>query len=130
MLDKCSFGQEGFSLLETLVSLVVLAGTVTLILQLFSTNMKAIHLSKKYQNAVFFSQMKLEEMLTENEIPIPIKEGLNKNGLRWRITTTPVINGSNFKNSRLYRLEVLVQWPAGNKSKTISLSTLKIYALK
>jgi len=66
MIGKQSviFGKkDGFTLLEVLVAFVLLVTTVTVILQLFSANIKALSRSEDYASAVVRAESKMREIL-------------------------------------------------------------------
>ncbi len=59
----CLKSDNGFTLLETLVAVIVLSSCIVLVMQVFSFNLKTLPSSEKYIRAVFFARSLMEEVL-------------------------------------------------------------------
>jgi len=64
-------GPEGFTLLEILVAFVILATVVTVVLQLFSANLKTLSMSDDYLTATVLADIRMRELLEGGQL----KEG-------------------------------------------------------
>ena len=119
----------GFTLIETLVAIMVLATLLTIILQLFSGGLKASRLSGSYIRAIHHARAKMEEVL----IPSALAEGV----------LSGEIDGSYFWHAKIDYLEppeeelrkrpvdlfmvtVDVRWKEGHRDKHFEISTLTI----
>jgi general secretion pathway protein I len=122
--------QYGFTLMETLVAVMILAISVVVILQLFSGGLKASRLSGDYTRAIFHAREKMNEILLLDELADEVLEGEFNDGFKWRIniayiepdeedeTRTPVVDTFN--------INVDVNWSYGYRKKHFEISTIKI----
>ena len=60
--------RQGFTLLEILVSLSIIAVAVTVVLQLFSADLRAISASENYLSAVTKAEAKMREVLDNEDL--------------------------------------------------------------
>ena len=120
--------EEGFTLLETLVAVMILSLSLVILLQLFSDNLKSAHLSTNYSRAVFLGKMKMEELLETIEASSDVMEGQSEEGYRWAASISPMPDARQPGDLSLYRLTVDIYWEQGFRTKHLSLSTLKVLA--
>lgn len=121
--------QGGFTLLEILVALVILALSLGILLQLLSRNLQSVSQSEAYTRAVMLARMKMEELLVR-EAPVPaILQGELEGGYawsaRWRATDLAGEAGS----LKPFELSVVVQWGQGTAPKQLGLSTIKLFSM-
>lgn len=123
--------ERGFTLLEILVALALLAIAVTVVIQLFSANLKAIYSSEDYINATIKADSKLREVLSDD----------NLSERSWSETTDDgyTIYGDVYKtlkertedlNLDLLEIDLTVRWMVGSREKTINLRTIKVVPKK
>lgn len=120
---------EGFTLLEVLVALVVLATTVVAVLQLFGGGLRLARTAGDHTDAALLASAKLAELepgpLTEGAI-----EGV-EGPYRWirRVTLDPSLLPAQLETPetvrlRLARVNVEVQWGQGRR---FELATLRVW---
>jgi general secretion pathway protein I len=120
---------EGFTLLEVLVALVVLATTVVAVLQLFGGGLRLARAAGDHADAALLASAKLAELepgpLTEGAI-----EGV-EGPYRWirRVTLDPSLLPAQLETPetvrmRLARVNVEVQWGQGRR---FELATLRVW---
>lgn len=123
--------KKGFTLLEILVALALLAIAVTVVIQLFSANLKAIYSSEDYINATIKADSKLREVLSDD----------NLSERSWSETTDDgyTIYGDVYKtlkertedlNLDLLEIDLTVRWMVGSREKSITLRTMKVVSKK
>lgn len=123
--------EKGFTLLEILVALALLAIAVTVVIQLFSANLKAIYSSEDYINATIKAVSKLREVLSDD----------NLSERSWSETTDDgyTIYGDVYKtlkertedlNLDLLEIDLTVRWMVGSREKSINLRTIKVVSKK
>ena len=78
-------GRSGFTLIETLVAMMILAISLVVILQLFSGGLKASRLSDDYTRAVFHAREKMEEILILDELIDGELEGEFEDAYKWKV---------------------------------------------
>lgn len=123
--------EKGFTLLEILVALALLAIAVTVVIQLFSANLNAIYSSEDYINATIKADSKLREVLSDD----------NLSERSWSETTDDgyTIYGDVYKtlkerteelNLDLLEIDLTVRWMVGSREKSINLRTIKVVSKK
>jgi general secretion pathway protein I len=119
-------GKGGFTLLEVLVAFVLLAVTVTVILQLFSSNIKALSSSEDYASAVVRTEAKMREVLDNEQLAENVWSEVSPEGDRFDITVVKAYE-TRTKDLPLKVLEigVTMSWRKGTKDRTVTLKTMK-----
>ena len=123
---------NGFTLMETLVAMMLLAISLVVILQLFSGGLKSGKIADDYARAVFHARDKMEEFLLIDDFEEGTFEGTFDENYRWRVdiklVETEDEDEDEEKNSLvdLYHVDVLVFWPVGGQEKKFQISTLQI----
>jgi general secretion pathway protein I len=119
----------GFTLLEVLVSMAVLAICLTVIMELFSGALKSSHLSDKYLQAVFLAREKAEEVLVSKELSEGVVEGENEAGFKWKAEVHPVLRPEE-ELPKLpfgtFEVRVEVMWGEGRHQRSYVLETRQI----
>jgi general secretion pathway protein I len=118
--------KDGFTLLEVLVAFVLLATTITVILQLFSSNLKALSTSEDYATAVVRAESKMREILDNDELSENTWSETSPEGYRYDIIVAPAYE-TRTKDLPLKILEigVTMYWKTGGKEKSLTLNTMK-----
>ena len=120
---------EGFTLLEVLVALVVLATTVVAVLQLFGGGLRLARSAGDHADAALLASAKLADLE-----PGPLTEG-ETSGIegpyRWtrRVSLAPALlpvepDTPEAARIRLARVKVEVQWAQGRR---FELATLRVW---
>lgn len=125
-MRKNSFTKHGFTLLEVLVALAILAIAVTLVLQLFSTNLRSIITSEDYVRAAMAADERMRE--------ISLAEDLDQGS--WVETdgpyTTRVVVSEVLQEKtdtlplRLLQIELTLSWKKGLRSRSVTLTTARL----
>jgi general secretion pathway protein I len=121
------YRQTGMSLLEVLVAFAILALVLGVIMQIFSSGMRASRLGESYSKAVLLAESKLAEFTPVVGDPINEQGEFGKQ-YRWRIQIEPFDDGGVFENANAVGLSLLrveVEWSDGDKQKRVALSTLR-----
>lgn len=119
----------GFSLLEVLVAFVILALTLSVVMQIFSGGLRNAALADDYSRAVLLAESRLAELSVQ-----PLEgeaRGEFDEKYRWRSTIHPWVDdagaGAQPLPVRLMEIEVWVAWgEEGGGSREIGLSTLQL----
>jgi len=83
-MPEFSTSNKGFTLLEILVAIAILAISLTVILQLFSGGLRSTRVSDRYSRGVFHAREKMEEILVEDRLDEGIREGEFDDAYKWR----------------------------------------------
>jgi len=128
-------GQIGFTLMETLIAIMLLAVSLTLILQLFSGSLKSGKLAGDYERAVFHARAKMNEILLNTTLSAQQLTGEFDDGYRWSAAIAPFVDETDVEDADedqpeenpavdLFEIEVTVFWPQNDKEKKFTISTL------
>lgn len=125
--------QWGFSLLEVLVAFSILAISLGVLLNIFSSGVRMMTLADEYTRA---SQV-AESMLAKVGIEIPVEEGVEQgidgDGFRWTLSVYPYplqLEELDVESLSMvpYRVEVRVEWGDGDPVRSVELTTLRLAA--
>ncbi len=133
--------QNGFTLLETLVAVIVLSISIVIIMQLFSSNLKSLPNSDLHARAVFHARAKMEEVLLADVFMQSQSTGTFDDIFSWTVTIIkeepeniteepenlkPESNKAEQEVSLfdLFRIDLEVFWKNGDKEKSYMISTL------
>ena len=128
---------RGFTLIEILVAISVLAISLVVILQLFSGGLKSVRLSDQYTRAIFYGREKMEEILLMVDLEAGSQEGSQEGEsedlLRWRAEIV-LIEPEEEEVSELpydtLGIVLEVMWQEGEKEKHFQISTMKVVEKK
>ncbi|MEN6317516.1 MAG: prepilin-type N-terminal cleavage/methylation domain-containing protein [Syntrophaceae bacterium] len=121
-------GEEcGFTLLEILVALSILAIAITLILQLYSVNLKAVSISGNVASALVRGDSRLREILAGQPLTDTVWTEVTEDGYRVDVTVSEVLQ-ERTENLPVKLMEVAltIRWYEGTKEKGIKLKTMKM----
>ena len=132
---KAEVSNTGFTLIEILVAISVLAISLVVILQLFSGGLKSVRLSDQYTRAIFFAREKMEEVLLMEDLEEGTREGSQEGEsedlFRWRADVVRVEPDMEEEEASKLPFDTLgimvdVMWQEGEKEKHFQLSTMKV----
>lgn len=118
--------QEGFTLLEVVVAFSLLAVTVTVILQLFSSNLRVLATSEDYAAAVLRAEAKMRDVLDDNDVAEGTSSETTPEGYLVETTVTKVYE----QRTRELPFEVLeigvrLTWRSLLAERSMTLRTMK-----
>ncbi len=129
MKDK----EGGFTLMEIMVAVMVLAITLTVILQLFSGGLKAERLSEDYTRAVYCARSTMETLLLYEEMTPETLTGECDGGFFWQAGISSLAPEEKIKtrnNLVPFRVDLEVNWSPGRGGKKFKLATIHLARLK
>ena len=118
---------QGFTLIETLVAVAVLAISLVVVLQLFSGGLKSGKLSDEYTRGIFYAREKMEELLLSDKLEDGVSEGEFEDGYRWeaeilRLEVTEEDEKLPFES---FGIRVEVIWDTGGGDKHFEIATIR-----
>ena len=132
MFKSRNLQQRGFSLLEILVAFTILAISVGVILNIFSSGVQAAFLAEEYTIAV----QKAESLLAEVGVETDLQDAGSQSGgqgekFQWQVDVSPSdLNIEGLDDQTLayqtYLVIVRVFWQAGENEREVVLQTLKL----
>jgi general secretion pathway protein I len=118
--------KDGFTLLEVLVAFVLLATTVTVVLQLFSSGIKALSRSEDYATAVVRAESKMREILDNEQLTENAWNETSPEGYRFDITVAKVYKArTKDLPMKILEIDITMSWKMGGKDKSLILNTMK-----
>ena len=119
----------GFSLLEVIVALAIMAMGFVTVSQLFSGSVRSIRLSEQYLKGTTLAHSKLGEFEVKN-YRISELEGTfpDEKEYRWKLELSPYTTSLNNRKNNIQLSEVTlnVLWEDAGKKREVELNTLKL----
>lgn len=119
--------QRGFTLLETLVALSVLAISLGVIYQIFGTSLRNMEYAKDYS----YAQMLAESKLSELGKGIPVVEGAIEGEVDekylWRVDMVPLppLQEEDETIKRM-KIDFKITWEENNRTRFIDVRTYRL----
>ncbi len=123
----CLRRADGFTLLEILVAIALLAIALTLVFQLFSGSLNNISASEDYLKAAWEGEVSLRRVLNDDNLQAGTFTEVTANGYRIETTVSEVMKEKT--DSLPYRameIDLAVKWRKGSKEKVTHLKTVKL----
>ncbi len=114
-------GDRGFTLIEILVAIVVMAVALVVIMELFAGGLRAGRASEDYTKGILHAQAVMDTQLLKKQFGSAYSSGDFEDGYQWNSTITTVTD-------TLARIDVEITWTAAGKQKSFKLSSLKLVA--
>lgn len=122
-------GHRGFTLIETLVAISILAISLVVLLQLFSGGLKSSRLSDEYTRGIFHAREKMDEILLAGELTEGVIDGEFDDDFRWRAEARrlDIKEAKDVKLPfRVFNINVDVMWDADGREKHFAISAIKL----
>lgn len=119
--------QGGFTLLEILIALSILATAVTIIFQLFSASLRNIAVSADYVSGVIKAETKMREVLSEEDLAEEAYTESEEDGYTYNVTIKKTLEiKTDAIPVQMMQIDLVVTWTKGVKPRTIRLRTMKM----
>ena len=121
--------EQGFSLLEVVVALMIMAGGFLAVLNLLSGSVRSVDFSGQYLKAVTLANSKMNELEIQN-FTVDDSSGNFKNeeNYRWEVVISPYDSDLNNEESgiQLQKILLKVLWNDDGHTRNIELATLRL----
>jgi general secretion pathway protein I len=122
-----SRNSPGFTLIEVLVALTILALALVVLLQVFGSGLRATSLSERYLMATMLARSVLDDFGTEIPAVAGERSGDIANGYRWTTRATPSRTIAPVKNGDRLQVPLEVQVEISWNGKPVTtLTTLRL----
>ena len=120
-------GEKGFTLLEVLVALAILGIAVTVIIQLFSANLRTLSASEDYVSASLQGAAKMRALLDDNDLDEKAWTEISPEGYRLDIAVKEgLTDRTEMLPVKLLDIALTIQWTKGNRVRSMTFQTLKL----
>ncbi|WP_027358790.1 type IV pilus modification PilV family protein [Desulforegula conservatrix] len=118
---------QGFTLMEILVAVMLLAISLTIIMQQFSGGIRNITLTDSYSKAINHARNLMEEALSEPKLLEGTQSGTIDDEFRWTRTMTfiPPVKGKKDSVVKELEIAVRVEWTFLGMVRDYELVTIK-----
>lgn len=127
MTSKTKAGMRGFTLLEILVALSVMSIAITIVLQLFSANLRTVYRAHTMTAAAIRGEDRMRDILSE---PVLLEKSWSErgeDGYRWDISVAEVLKErTDNLPVRLMEVVLTIRWSEGQKEKSFTLKSQKM----
>jgi len=122
-----SNSHSGFTLLEVLVALAIVGIAVTAILQLFSSNLRAISASEDHVRASLMAEARMREIIDGEALVEKVWTETTSDGYRVDVAVSKVQTArAETIGATLLQVDLSLSWRRGARNRTINLKTLKL----
>lgn len=121
--------EEGFSLLEVVVALAIMAGGFLAVLQLYTMSVRSVRTSEKYLKATLLAQSKITELELNNfDVDKEAGEFRFEDGYRWKLEVLPYESplNSEEENIQLSSIKLIVFWNEDEQEHSVNFYTLNL----
>ena len=130
---RLSAPNDGFTLIEILVAISILAISLVVILQLFSGGLKSSRLSDEYTRGIFHAREKMGEVLLSKEVSAGETEGEFSDSFRWKCQIELIEDVEEDEEKlpfNMFNIKVDIIWDMGGREKRFQVSTMKVVEKK
>ena len=118
---------KGFTLLEILVALAILATAVTIVFQLFSASLRNIALSEDTVSAALRAETKMREILGNEDLTEDSWTETTPDGYTFVVTVTERLQEkTDSLPVQVLEVDLAVTWKKNVKERSLRLKTLKM----
>ena len=118
--------EAGFTLLEVIVALAILAVAFALAMELLANGVRAAKASEDYTQAVLLARQKIAEISVTSSLKESADQGEFGGGFRWTSEIQPLPQEEEDLPAQLYQVRVRVTWPGRRREKSFDLYTLRM----
>jgi hypothetical protein len=110
-----------------MIALAIFGIAVTVVLQLFSANLRAISASEDYVSAAAKAEAKMREILENEKLSERTWSETTSDGGRIDVSINEVFKDrTSSLQVRMLEINLAVHWIKGTKKKSLTLTTMKV----
>ncbi|MCH9670911.1 MAG: prepilin-type N-terminal cleavage/methylation domain-containing protein [Gammaproteobacteria bacterium] len=123
--------RDGFSVIELLVAMTLLALVLGSLYQVFGQGLRLVDRSGDYAVAALYAESKLSEIGVEEALEVGSSNGDFDEKYRWQLDLTPFefepdTQPTGESSAELLQVRLEVFWGKGRGAKSVSFSTLRV----
>ncbi len=122
---------SGFSLVEVLVALAILAGVMAAALSVYAGSLSGTHKLMGYERAVEVAEAQLAMVGADSPVTIGSQQGVTDDGVKWTVERQPLAPQGTKELSGiapriLYKVRVEVSWVSQRHDYVLELRSLRL----
>jgi len=118
--------RDGFTLIEVLAAVALLAIAITVVLQLFSANLRALSSSEDYALAAAKADAKMRQVLDDATLAESSTSERTDDGYTMDVSVSEIMKErTNNLQVKLLEITMTASWAVGTKTKSITLKAMK-----
>ena len=126
-INRDRHATQGFTLLEVIVAVALLGIAVTVVMQLFSANIRAISVSEDYISASVKAEAQMREILDDDDIAETAFTEITDDGYRMDVSIAEVMQERTENlQVKLLEIDLTLYWTSGAHEKSLTLRTMKL----
>lgn len=123
--------RDGFTLLEVLVAIALLGIAITVVLQLFSANLRAIATSEDYVSAIIKAEAKMRDVLDDQDISEKSWSETTDDGYRIDVSIYDAMKDRTENlQVKLLEINLIIRWIKDTKERSLTLKAMKVIEKK
>jgi type II secretion system protein I len=127
MLGRQKQYARGFTLIEIMVALTVMAFAVVSLVQLFSSNLRMIGTSQDYMTALTRAESVMREIVESDKIEEKSWKDTTDHGYQIEVTVSETQKErTDNLPIKLLQIELVFSWEKGLRKKSVTFRTLKV----
>jgi type II secretion system protein I len=120
------YSSKGFTLLEILVALAILATAVTIIFQLFSAGLRNIAVSEDVVSAAVRAEAKMREVLSNEELTENSWTETTTDGYTFAVIITEALQEkTDTLPVQVLQIDLAITWTKNTRERSLRLKTYK-----
>jgi general secretion pathway protein I len=121
---------EGFTLIEVLVALMILALSLAIIFSVFSVGLRGRKAAEDYERATQLAESKLDSIGIDEPIQEGVTVGRFDDRFGWKTVVAPYLEVGRPDDKdalrRAMTVAVIVSWGEPSEKRSVTLSTLRL----
>ena len=122
--------QSGYTLVEVLVAFVILALTLTVLMRIFSGGLRNVSVSSDYATATLIAESRLAATGVDEPLRPGEASGSEGERFEWTVSVQDYEPWPGYRSAAkgvgAYRVDVRVEWPHGDNTRSVALSTVRL----
>ena len=122
--------QSGYTLIEVLVAFMILALALTVLMRIFSGGLRNVSVSSDYAMATLIAESRLAAAGIDMRLAPGEMSGTEGERFQWTVRVQDYEPWPGYRSAAkdldAYRVTVTVEWPHGDRTRSIGLSTIRL----
>ena len=122
--------QSGYTLIEVLVAFMILALALTVLLRIFSGGLRNVSVSSDYAVATLIAESRLAAAGIDMPLAPGELSGTDGERFAWKLSVQDYQPWPGYRSATkgvdAYRITVTVEWPNGDNTRSVGLSTIRL----